>query len=582
MPRGLRPVIPKISPQRLPFRNMVIEKKISQFQEKVDAFSKELSLSVLNEGNPISLAVQGMSMYPFIKHGDRVEIAPINTGEITIGDIVAVQKHDRYGKRIFIHRVVKIVGDKDNVLYVTKGDNLRKKLDAPITTESIVGRITQIKRKNLTLQLNRPFWRYVNTLIATLSLRDKPLLNFLSKYMAVTVEWRTFFPKIKNRLRDSILQRTKELLLLCARNTIDERQRKRAFALISEGVNWDHFCKIAIRGEIAMLVHNTLKTLASETGIPQSVLEKVRPYYFYRYTASRADAHHKTLMDILGLFSEEKILAVPLKGTLLAKRLYGDVARRGISADFDVLVREGDKERARNLLENIGYRFAVTDDVEEWRWQYTFFKPHATPIDLHWDITMMGRVSERIEGLWRGTRLVREGVFEYREFEDEELLLYLATHLINSSRFKQLRYVCDINELLHTKRNRLDWDSVAEKARRWRVSGSLYAALALSKDVFDSPVPRTALKKLKPHFLTFLLVKIFVNKRVILRDCLRRRLINGFFSYVFFELMEARSLNEYWAIFKRVFSPPKEAMKNRSYVPRIFKGLSKFLRRAVV
>ncbi len=250
-----------------------------------------------------------------------------------------------------------------------------------------------------------------------------------------------------------------------------------------------------------------------------------------------------------------------------------------MGVDFDFLIEEKNKEPARILLQGAGYSFNPDNEIRQWQWQYVFWKPKTVMIDLHWDIMMMGRSYERIEGLWQGTRLVEEDGIPYYEFKEEELLLYLSVHLVNSSVFKRLVYMCDINELLHRYKRRLDWNDVMEKAKGWRLSNSLYLALTVSKTLFNSNVPREVLQRLKPGFSKLILAKIFVNKKVILRNGIRRRLIDSFLSYIFFELIEAHSVKEYLSIFKRVFFPPKEVMRKRGYILRALKGAARLLRR---
>lgn len=331
-----------------------------------------------------------------------------------------------------------------------------------------------------------------------------------------------------------------------------------------------------MRSGATILAYNALKAIAPYVRIPQFVFDRLRPGYLF--IVSKSTCQHRELMEILKLFAKEGIPVLPLKGTLLSKRLYDDIATRGLSVDFDLLIKEKDKEMGAALLEDIGYSFNPDSEVKSRQWQYLFSKPKATIIDLHWDITMMGRSYERIEGLWRGTMLVEEGGIRYCEFKEEELLLYLSVHLASSSCFGQLRYVCDINELLRRYKDVLDWNSLLEKAEIWNVPNSLYTSLALSRNLFGIEIPPEVLDKLRPNLLKFIFIKIFANKKVLLRNCLRRRLIDSFSNYIFFELIEAQSVKEYSPIFKKVFFPSKEVMGKRNYIIRILKVAVKLLK----
>jgi signal peptidase I len=561
---------------------MIVEEKLPKIKEKISASSKNLHLSLLREGRAVYLNARGMSMYPFLKTGDRIKIENVNKKEeIKIGDIVAVDTKNRNGAWFFVHRVVKIVGYDGKMIYFTKGDAHNKGLDSPVTRELIAGKITQIQRKGLKINLELTRWVYFNSIIAKLSFKYPRIIISLSRYINLIIEWRAFLSKVKNRFKkgNPLLYNTEELLFICARKDLNERFRKKAIELIKEGLDWKWFCEYTVRGGVVVLVYNALQAIAPYVLIPQFVLDRLKSNYIF--IVSKNICQYKELIGLLKLFAQKNISLVPLKGLPLSKRLYGDIVAHGLAIDFDFLIEEKNKEPARILLEEAGYSLSPDNEISQWRWQYLFWKPKAVMIDLHWDITIMGRSDERIKGLWKSTSLVEEDGIRYYEFKEEELLLYLSTHLASSSCFRNLRRVCDINELLYRYKDTLDWEGIIGKAKSWRLANSLYATLKLSKVLFNSDIPLRVLERLRPNFLTLLLIKIFVNKKVILRNGIRKRLIGSFLSYIFFELIEAQSPKEYFSIFKRVFFPPKEVRGNRSCISRIFKGLLKLSRNII-
>ncbi|OGX15735.1 MAG: hypothetical protein A2166_03145 [Omnitrophica WOR_2 bacterium RBG_13_41_10] len=557
---------------------MILEEKTLQIKKEVNESAKDLYLSLLGEGKSVYLNAWGMSMYPFIKNADRIKVEPINGKEIKIGDIVAVDMKNKKGPWFFVHRVVKIIRYERKRIYFTKGDAHKKGLDYPVTIELIEGKITQIQRRNLKINLELPIWRYLNNIIAKLSFSYPEILHFSSRYISLIVEWRSFLFKLKNRLKkeNPVLYNTEELLLICARKDLNEKLKKKATDLIKEGIQWEGFSESAMRSGVAFFTYNALKGIAPYTHIPQFVFDRLK--FGYSFIVSKSTCQHKELMELLKLFAQKDISLLPLKGTVLSKRLYGDIAARSLGVDIDLLIKEKDKERATALLEDIGYSFNPDNEVKSKQWQYLFSKPKAVMIDLHWDITPAYQVAPRINGLWQGTRYKEGAGIGYYEFQEEELLLYLSAHLVSSDCFSNLKYVCDINELLHKYKDILDWDSIIKKAKSWRLSNSLYLALMVSKALLDSDLPLEVLSRLKPFFLKLIWIKIFVNKKVILRNGIRRRFINGFLCYIFFELIEAQSPKEYLSIFKKVFFPSKEVMGKRNYIVRILKKAAGLLK----
>ena len=381
-----------------------------------------------------------------------------------------------------------------------------------------------------------------------------------------------------------------ELLLICARGALNEDLRQKALELIKKHVDWECFIKLAIESGAYVLVYNALIELDSrfrlppgfsgggndKGNIPPFVLEKLRSCYIYIIPETTL-AYRETLA-LLKLFKGENIPVIPLKGVLLSKQLYGDIAARGLGVDLDLLIEEKNKERAKSLLQKNGYAFH-SNEIDRWQWECGCSKPGHMPVDLHWDITMMVRGPERIEGLWKGTALIEEGDVSYYRLKNEELLLYLSAHMVNSSCFRHLKYVCDINELLGRYQKELDWGHVINEAREWKLSSSLYAALKASKIFFNTDIPVWVVQKIKPSFPKALFIKVFTGKKIVFGGGLRRKIIDGFLSYVLFESIEARSAKEYITILKRIFFPPPEAMgRHRNYFLRIFSGLKRFIR----
>src|SRR5439155_19507783 len=96
------------------------------------------------------------------------------------------------------------------------------------------------------------------------------------------------------------------------------------------------------------------------------------------------------LARLAGLFQEHRIPMAALKGPMLSRYLYGDLASRS-SGDIDLLVKREDVLRIRDVLASSGYRVASTlhwnsdsaclrsKDME-----MSFESPSGVRIDLHW------------------------------------------------------------------------------------------------------------------------------------------------------------------------------------------------------
>jgi hypothetical protein len=104
-------------------------------------------------------------MYPFLKDGDEVEVAPAQIDEVKVGDVVFF----RSGARLLAHRVVQIVEDDQETHLRTRGDSFRQE-DPPVGETDLVGLVTvAYRRKRMrerTIQLGQGPARWLGVLVA--------------------------------------------------------------------------------------------------------------------------------------------------------------------------------------------------------------------------------------------------------------------------------------------------------------------------------------------------------------------------------------------------------------------------------
>ncbi len=108
---------------------------------KISAKSAHVLLKKLSSaGSSIGVYgnIQGGSMLPWIKNGDKIKIIPI-TSKIEKGDIIAF--YHGSPARFVAHRVIKTTPYQT----ITKGDNCMAE-DSPLTDEDIAGKIVEIYR----------------------------------------------------------------------------------------------------------------------------------------------------------------------------------------------------------------------------------------------------------------------------------------------------------------------------------------------------------------------------------------------------------------------------------------------------
>jgi len=429
----------------------------------------------------------------------------------------------------------------------------------------------------------------------------------------------------------TLKRQTEDLLFACANQGGDPR-RDEITRLINRGVDFAYLAALAVDHHVSSLVWNSLKFYTPSSDPETSALRRL--HVSALEISTRNGFYKKELLAILDSFAKDDIPAVPLKGITLSEYLYGDIVSRDLSTDVDLLVKESDLQRAHLILHGLGYRLKPDEETERYRWSRTFIQPGAQEVDLHWDITMTVRSRERIEGLWASVRPAGMDGIGFYHLCPPELLLYLSAHLVNSGAFRQLRHVCDIRQLLDRYGGGIGWDDIVHKAAEWRMSGSLYAALVAVKSFTHEPVPQSGtvqppnhslcsgsgsasrtrsgaggsappernpvkkeaatvrrrsftgpglttarLRGLKLSLPKRIFIRLLVDKKVMIRRGVRRKLLDLFLSYLLFEFLESRSLKDHSDIFKRIFFPPQEGAGIRGYGRRAITGAVKLVRR---
>jgi len=105
------------------------------------AFEKTLT-ELLGRGVAVRFCATGDSMYPSIRHGEHVHVAPAERRTLRRGDIVLT----RASRGLTAHRIVRITSTS----ITTRGDNSIGR-DAALDHQSVLGRITHVERKGATV-----------------------------------------------------------------------------------------------------------------------------------------------------------------------------------------------------------------------------------------------------------------------------------------------------------------------------------------------------------------------------------------------------------------------------------------------
>jgi hypothetical protein len=283
-------------------------------------------------------------------------------------------------------------------------------------------------------------------------------------------------------------------LRLLARGKLTPDVAAEARALLGQTLSWSLILnRVRWHGVFPLLARN-LEALQFH-GVPAEA--KAELENACRKNAAWNALLARELTRVLGTFDRAGVPAVPLKGLVLADRLYGDITLR-VCSDIDLLIRRDAAGAAVAALRTEGYR----PDGERWASageeelflasdiEAAFRRsdhPAAPLIDLHWDITRRWRTDTKpIDDLWvEASPTTWRGVKAYRLSPEWELL-YLAVHAVRH-RWQALKWLVDIHDACAVLD--VDWDRLAAKADGLGWGRALRLTLGLCRTLLGTAVP---------------------------------------------------------------------------------------------
>lgn len=202
------------------------------------------------------------------------------------------------------------------------------------------------------------------------------------------------------------------------------------------------------------------------------------------------------LINILAELRTTGIDPVPLKGPVLAQRLYGDVSRRH-SGDLDLLVGQDELMPAIESLSKLGYKLVSpkpglsqkqTDYFFRHKNEYCIYsEKYGLYVELHIGVYNRGLLKTEDGQLFFQHLIPGEfGGIPVMEMNVNNSFLYLAYHG-GRHQYYRLFWLRDIAEAL--EKWDLDHQEIFTRAQVMGIDRLLVMSLALSNRIFNSSIP---------------------------------------------------------------------------------------------
>ena len=273
-----------------------------------------------------------------------------------------------------------------------------------------------------------------------------------------------------------------ELILCCARREVDAELRR----LLKKAINWDYVFATAQAHGLLPLLHKHLTSVAGD----------LVPGHFLSRLKRESVANSQNVLHLIGkqlrvykLFKENRIPVALFKGPLLAQMAYGEISLRQ-AGDIDLLIERRHFDRARSLLESLGYEMfprltpAQLGSHLNNHCEIQFMRDEwFTVVDLHWELAPRSFVFKvKAEEVMSRLQPVSLAGTTVETFSDEDLVLYQAMHGAKHL-WRRLEWITSLAESIRS--SPLNWDTVVERAASARAARMLGLGLRLVENFSD-------------------------------------------------------------------------------------------------
>lgn len=292
----------------------------------------------------------------------------------------------------------------------------------------------------------------------------------------------------------------------CLQRDLPAAQTKHLQQLSSE--EWQQLVALAYQQRVAPLLYKRLQPYQGQLNIPAAVWQQLELHYYQN--AIRNKRILQELGELLTLFQQQQIPVIVLKGACLANTVYPHPGLR-VMLDLDLLLPIETINQAVTLLLANGYQpqSALSQVITDY---FTIlhhlppFQRAGSPItlELHSTLAPPDRFyAVNAEELWAHAIPIQFAMGEALSLSVEDLLLYTCMHATYRHLLElDARFLCDIDAIVRTYQQVIDWKLVEAHARAWRWQNGVYLSLELAHTLLAVPIPTTTLQALRPPTFT--------------------------------------------------------------------------------
>lgn len=312
---------------------------------------------------------------------------------------------------------------------------------------------------------------------------------------------------------------------------------------------------------VVPLAYRAISTLDS-TRVPEEILHRFRADV--TVNTFRSLQLTGEMFKLLDALEAEGVNAVTFKGPTLSMQAYGDPCTRQ-PGDLDILVGEGDLEKACSVLSSQGY----TDTSEVPHARNFLHTERRMAVDLHRYISgPIGFAGSKQLAIDPQSLLDRADYFFYhkrrlRTFRIEDLLLILCIHGAKHTWEKWI-WLFDMHALI-MRHPEIDWSQLSRRSQDLGVAEPVYLSLRLSQTICGTVLPPGSLKELGSGGGIERLVRPLHDEILQDPDPLRNEMRTYLLPFRTLGTLREKAAYSYWLLKRRI--TPTSADSNSLRLP---------------
>jgi hypothetical protein len=361
------------------------------------------------------------------------------------------------------------------------------------------------------------------------------------------------------------------LLLYCCRKDIGLKNRNNIIEMQRRNLDWNSFLQKARENGISAVVYSRVKEIKKDCPhIPSFIFKELKKDYLLN--ATKNSLIFDELGKALKIFSKAGLQVIVLKGTVLAEKIYRNLALRPMM-DVDLLVKKEDLFCLDEQMKILGYRPSdiSVEDIDFssgylTTLDYRSLSPNSPSFHIHWHFVNSTIPNEsyinniKIEDIWRNAEKTKIANVETLVMAPHHLLIHLSEHALRVTHsLSRFSFFCDIDEAVNFYQERLDWERLKKESYKFNLDRMVYQSLYFTSKFLETKIQENVLSELRPKRLS-LGEKIFMN------SISNNKRFPGL-SYLVHLSMNNGFLKKMKFLGRTLFPPP-QIMAQRSYIPR--------------